>query len=257
MKTFRGLDVYPRILLIVMLVMLMVFSVAYPLTISRMGFQYRGEILVPQIQENQTVYSGRVNGQKASFTVTSDGTITCQMGDKAYGPYTFREDPAALPSNAGAGVQARGVELYEGEKLMFRGGVEDMDGQRWAYDGNGNMNIISIRTYATTPNGFSLDANGNPVDAMEPSVEEILYLATGPEWKHNGSWSGWLEGASVCALVAATVFFADDMFYLRMSVRVRDAESVEPSSWELLSRRIGWTVGLLLAFLLFWNGIQS
>ena len=178
------------------------------------------------------------------------------MGDKAYGPYTFREDPAALPSNAGAGVQARGVELYEGEKLLFRGGVEDRDGQRWAYDRKGNMNIISIRTYATTQNGFSLDANGNPVDAMEPSVEEILYLATGPEWKHNGSWSGWLEGASVCALVAATVFFADDMFYLRMSVRVRDAESVEPSNWELLSRRIGWTVGLLLAFLLFWNGIQ-
>ena len=237
--------------------MLLVFSVAYPLTISRVGFQYRGAILVPQVQEDQTTYSGTVDGQKTVFTVASDGTITCQMGDKAYGPYTFREDPAALPSNAGAGVQARGVELYEGEKLLFRGGVEDWDGQRWAYDRNGNMNIISIQTYATTPNGFSLDANGNPVDAMEPSVEEILYLATGPEMKHNGSWSGWLEGASVCALVAATVFFADDMFYLRMSVRVRDAESVEPSNWELLSRRIGWTVGLLLAFLLFWNGIQS
>ena len=92
MKTFRELDVYPRILLIVMLVMLLAFSVAYPLTISRVGFQYRGEILVPQVQENQTVYSGRVNGQKASFTVTSDGTITCRMGDKAYGPYTFREE---------------------------------------------------------------------------------------------------------------------------------------------------------------------
>lgn len=46
------------------------------------------------------------------------------------------------------------------------------------------------------------------------------------------------------------------MFYLRMSMRVRDAESAEPSDWELLSRRIGWTVGLFLAFLLFWNGIQ-
>lgn len=255
MKTFRELDVYPRILLIVMLVMLLAFSVAYPLTISRMGFQYRGEILVPQVQENQTVYSGRVNGQKASFTVTSDGTITCRMGDKAYGPYTFREDPAALPSNMR--TQARGVALYKGDQLWFHGSVEDIGGQRWMYDADGNVHNISIRTYATTPNGFSLDANGNPVDAMEPSVEEILYLATGPEMKHNGSWSGWLEGASVCALVAATVFFADDMFYLRMSVRVQNAESVEPSNWELLSRRIGWTVGLLLAFLLFWNGIQS
>ena len=37
MKTFRELDVYPRILLIVMLVMLLVFSVAYPLTISSIG----------------------------------------------------------------------------------------------------------------------------------------------------------------------------------------------------------------------------
>lgn len=255
MKTFRELDVYPRILLIVMLVMLLVFSVAYPLTISRMGFQYRGEILVPQVQENQTVYSGRVNGQKASFTVTSDGTITCQMGDKAYGPYTFREDPAALPSNMR--TQARGVALYKGDQLWFHGSVEDIGGQRWMYDADGNVHNISSRTYATTPNGFSLDANGNPVDAMEPSVEEILYLATGPEWKHNGSWSGWLEGAAICALVAATVFFADDLFYLRMSMRVQNAESVEPSSWELLSRKTGWTVGLLLAFLLFWNGIQS
>ena len=256
MKTFRELDGYPRILLIVLLVMLLAFSIAYPLTISRVGFQYRGEIFVPEVQENQTVYSGRVNGQKASFTVTSDGTITCQMGDKAYGPYTFREAPAALPSNAGAGVQARGVELYKGEKLLFRGGVEDRDDQRWAYDRNGNRNIISIHISSTTPNGFSLDANGNPVDAMEPSVEEILYLATGPKMKHNGSWSGWLEGAAICALVAATIFFADDMFYLRMSMRVRDAESVEPSKWELLSRKTGWTVGLFLAFLLFWNGIQ-
>ena len=122
MKTFRELDVYPRILLIVMLVMLLAFSVAYPLTISRVGFQYRGAILVPEVQENQTVYSGRVNGQKASFTVTSDGKITYQWGDTTYGPYTFREDPAALPSNAGAGAQARGVELYKGEKLLFRGG---------------------------------------------------------------------------------------------------------------------------------------
>lgn len=255
MKTFRELDVYPRILLIVMLVMLLAFSVAYPLTISRVGFQYRGAILVPQVQEDQTTYSGTVDGQKTVFTVASDGTITCQAGDKTFGPYILWEDPDAVPSNMR--TQARGVALYKGDQLWFRGSVEDIGGQRWMYDADGNAHDISSRTYATTPNGFSLDANGNPVDAMEPSVEEILYLATGPEWKHNGSWSGWLEGASVCALVAATVFFADDMFYLRMSVRVRDAESVEPSNWELLSRRIGWTVGLLLAFLLFWNGIQS
>ena len=61
MKTFRELDVYPRILLIVMLVMLLAFSVAYPLTISRVGFQYRGSILVPEVQENQDRKSTRLN----------------------------------------------------------------------------------------------------------------------------------------------------------------------------------------------------
>ena len=121
MKTFRELDVYPRILLIVMLVMLLAFSIAYPLTISRVGFQYRGTILVPEVQENQIVYSGTtVEFQKAVFTVTSEGTITCQVGDKTFGPYTLREDPSALPSNAGTGAQAKGVELYKGEKLLFR-----------------------------------------------------------------------------------------------------------------------------------------
>ena len=115
MKTFRELDVYPRILLIVMLVMLLVFSVAYPLTISRVGFQYRGAILVPQVQEDQTTYSGTVDGQKTVFTVASDGTITCQAGDKTFGPYILREDPDAVPSNMR--TQARGVALYKGVVL--------------------------------------------------------------------------------------------------------------------------------------------
>ena len=86
MKTFRELDVYPRILLIVMLVMLLVFSVAYPLTISRVGFQYRGAILVPQVQEDQTTYSGTVDGQKTVFTVASDGTLPARWETKPTAP---------------------------------------------------------------------------------------------------------------------------------------------------------------------------
>lgn len=257
MKTFRELDVYPRILLIVMLVMLLVFSVAYSLTISRVGFQYRGTVLVPEVQEDQTIYSGTVDEQKAVFTVMSDGKITYQWGDTTYGPYTLREDPTALPQNMPMGFQRKGVELSQGNQILLRGGfLEDMGGECWLFDANGTMHHLGFNTSAWSQYGYEVNQNGSPIDKEEPTALELLYLATGPEMTHNGSWSGWLEGASVCALVAATIFFADDMFYLRMSMRVQDAESVEPSDWELLSRKTGWTVGLLLAFLLFWNGMQ-
>ena len=89
MKTFRELDVYPRILLIVMLVMLLAFSVAYPLTISRVGFQYRGAILVPQVQEIRQLIREPWTGKKRYLRLHRTGQLPARQGTKPLAPISF------------------------------------------------------------------------------------------------------------------------------------------------------------------------
>lgn len=79
-------------------------------------------ILVVSQENGSTVYSGRINGEKARFTVSEDKSVMFTCGDKSYGPFTVIEDPTAVPDVAEA-EDLIGIELREGDELLFRGGV--------------------------------------------------------------------------------------------------------------------------------------
>lgn len=99
MEKIKGLNYYQKGVLMVMIVMALVFAVVYSMTISRVGFLYKDKILVPSQENGSTVYSGKIQGQQAYFTVSEDKTVVFQHGDKTYGPYTAKEDPAAIPKD--------------------------------------------------------------------------------------------------------------------------------------------------------------
>ena len=80
-----------------MIAMVIIFTVFYAKTISRVGFAYQGAVLVPSQENGSTVYAGKIKGEQASFTVTQDQTVVFQYGDKTYGPYTVKKDSTALP----------------------------------------------------------------------------------------------------------------------------------------------------------------
>ncbi len=75
-----------------MIVMAITFWVVYSKTISCVGFEYKDAILVPSQENGSTVYSGKIGGQQASFTVSEDKTVVFQYGDKTYGPYSVTSD---------------------------------------------------------------------------------------------------------------------------------------------------------------------
>lgn len=97
MERIKALDYRQKWILLIMGVMVLVFSVLYPVTLARVGFSYRDTILVPGEENGSTIYSGKIQGKAASFTVTPDKTVTFHYGDLTYGPYTVKEDPQAVP----------------------------------------------------------------------------------------------------------------------------------------------------------------
>lgn len=236
MKRFRDLDRYPKIILSALLIMAVVFAGIYGITTSRVGFRHNDRIYVPRQENGVTLYEARAEGQDCVFTVTDD-TVTFAWGPKTYGPYTLREDPTAIPDDHSFAMT--GIEILDGDRVFFRGGVTDEQEDFWLVDED-NFSPFTM-TY-TMSDGMEYDGNGNPVDHMEPTPYQIVSLLRGPELTHRGQWEIYGMMLFSSLLVALSVLFADELFYLSLTFRVRDAEYAEPSDWEIASRFISWTI---------------
>ena len=242
MQRIRALTLYQKIVLLILLMMALLFTILYPVTISREGLLYEDTILLPEATETGMVYSGRIDGEAASFTV-SEGEVTFQHGDKFYGPYTVREDETAIPQDSQLGSDAVGLEVYCGDELLIRG----------AEDGS----IENFGVTAILSSGVMIDGSGEPVDPLEPSVSTVLNLLSGPALTHKGDWTGWFCGMLLCIGTAVSILFVDELFYLSLSFQIRDPDRAEPSEWEFFGRYASWTIIPLLALLVFVIGLTS
>lgn len=240
----KELGRYQKILLLLMAVMILAFTVIYPIVTALSGFLYEDTILVPAEEDGGTVYSGKIRGTAASFTVSADKTVIFQYGNTVYGPYTVKEDPAAIPKDSDLQAQMTGIELRCGGEIVFRGGVVNSGDWRMLYNEDGSFDLLRSIT-ATMSDG-----------TMEPSVSTILDLTDGPALTHKGTWLGWFGGVLICVITALTMLFADELFRWNASFLVRNAEEAEPSDWEIAGRYITWTVLPVMAAVIFILGLK-
>ena len=253
LKRIKSLNRYQKGVLLVMAAMVLVFTAAYAVVISREGIVYHnGALLVADREDGVTTYSGRVLGEPAVFTVWEDKRLTFQYGDHVYGPYTLKEDPSAVPANIGLVDSLTGLELRRGDEILFRGGMLDGD-YRQLYNEDGSLADFGISIVTNT--GVMMDENETVIDPMEPAVSTIVSLLMGPRLTHKGQWSIWLIGVLACVLTAVTILYADELFRRRLSLQIRNAELAEPSDWEITNRYIAWTVLPVLALILFIAGL--
>ena len=154
-----------------MIVMVLAFTAAYFVTTSRKGFAYGDAILIPRQENDSTVYSGKIQGSQASFTVSEGQTVEFQYGDKIYGPYIYQEDPTAVPKDSELKDSLIGAELRQGDRILFRGGMLEGD-HRWLYNEDGSPDGSGFLT--VTSMGIMTDENGNIIDPMEPPVSVLL-----------------------------------------------------------------------------------
>ena len=254
MERIKCLNYYQKGLLLLMAAMILVFAVLYPVTISRVGFQYKGTILVPSQENGNTVYSGKIQGKQAHFTVSEDKSVVFQYGKKIYEPYTIKEDATAIPKNEEMAEYMMGVELRQGEDILFRGGVLDTGNFYWLYSEDGTLDNVAISYVGS--DGIERDENGNIIDPVEPSASTILELMNNPELKHKGKWFVWFVAVFICVLNAVSILFADELFRWNLAFQIRNVDHAEPSDLEIAGRYIGWTVISIMALVIFIMGLQ-
>ena len=255
MEKVRDMDSFRKSVLFVTAVMLLVFTVLYCVRTSRRGFLYRDEIFVPEEEGTGMVYRGTLQGEEAVFTVTEGREVALRRGEKVYGPYRLREDDTALPEGE-APENMTGAEILCGEEVLFRGGILHMPGERlWLISEDGSLADAGLVVMAEGQDVVTV-VDGKVIDPMEPSLQEVACLMLGPELTHKGDWILYLGGAAFCLITWITVLFADGLFRLQMSFRIRDPESAEPSEWEMAGRYISWAALPFLAFFAFMMGLQ-
>ena len=249
MNRFRELERFPKILLIALLLMVVAFGAVYGITASRVGYLHNDEIFVPRRENGVTLYEAEVKGQDCAFTVTDD-TVTLVWGSKTYGPYTVREDPTAVPDGH---PQMTGIEILDGNKSYFRGGVTDEATDFWLIGADGEQ--LFTMTY-TLSDGTEMDMNGNPIDHMKPTPRQIVSLLRGPELTHKGHWEICFLGLVIALITAVSILFADELFYLSICFRVENAETAEPSDWHIATRSLGWLFLTIMTGVIFLMGLQ-
>ena len=255
MARIRQLDWYQRGILLLLLALALVFAVIYRVRIARVGFLYQDKIFVPSEENGVTVYSGKISGEPAQFTVSEDKAVSFHCGEKTYGPYTVTEDPTALPEVEIEREGMTGVEIREGEKLVFRGGFWQSGEDYWLRRQDGSMDL-SVGVFVTG-DGVMRDANGNAVDPLEPALSDILRLVYGPELTHKGSWLAWFGAVFISLLNTGSILYADELFRWNLSFQIQNAETTVPSEWEMMKRYLSWTVLTIMLLVSYIVGLRA
>lgn len=245
-------DRLKKVLPILSLVIVVVFSVLYFFIGRQYGVAYQDALYFPSSEGDTTVYSAKVDGQPASFTVQGD-TVTYHWGDTVYGPYTVREDPTAAPVVEWDYPNLIGVEIRDGDSILFRGGYTEnlslLIGEDDEFDSS-----ISHVTYSV--NGVGYDAEGNVVDPHQPSLKTLIRFSQRPEPDaHRGDPLMWFLGLFLAGVTVLLIRFDDAIFRFNLFFRVRHPEDAEPSDWEMTSRVLSWLAFTAFSFGVFLAGL--
>lgn len=246
MKRIKALPMLQKLLLAFLLALALIFAPLYAVTISREGMLYRGSILVPRTEGSATVYEGKVEGMRVAFTVT-DQTVTVVQGERTFGPYTVREDPTAIPKEHDMARGMVGVEVRRGEEILLRGGMFLPGGSGLLLREDGDP-VALYDEYEW--NDFAIK------DREEPNYGSIIQSVWGPELLHKGSWMVYFGSLGISLLTAGLILFADEIFRWNLRLRIRHAETAEPSEWELAGRWLAWIALTISVTALYVTGLQ-
>ena len=58
-------------------------------------------------------------------------------------------------------------------------------------------------------------------------------------------------------LNAVSILYADELFHWNLSFQIRNAETAEPSDWELMERYLSWTALTIVVLVIYIVGLRA
>lgn len=249
MERIKNLSKTQKVLMVIIAVMIVAFSIIYPVIMSIKGIEFRRDFLTKKEGQGDVTYTDGYT----SITVYDDKRIEFKCyhrftgdgyKDIIYGPYSWTEDPSAIPAVTENGMLSSddyiGVKIMDGDKVYFRGAVSKEGYMVYKADGTmGNDFEVVLGDYYANP----------------PDIYEIVKFITGPQTTNRGNIVFYIYGIIICIIAVISMLFPDELFKLAMWPRVRNLHDIEPSDWELTVRVIGWYVFTIGAFVVFVVGL--
>lgn len=224
MTSWSELDRLRKILVIILVVSTVLGVAAFAVLGRQEGVVYEGCFLRVSTDTSagrwNTVYSGKVDGEPISFTVTPERKVIYRKGESSAVSYTIVEDSTAAPED---GFAQKGIEVRQGETVVFRGAYADFGDSLWFVNEAGNSRDLS------------------------PVLETAVEVACAPQLTHRGNLEMLAYGLLCTVFGLVQIFFAEALFQLHLAFRIRDPYGVEPSQWELFSRAAGQVAFTVLA----------
>ena len=252
-EKWRSTPLSYRVLILLHAALMLLFILLY----STLGKQYvvrhEDELFRYREDGNTLTYTGTLNDLDAVFTVLPDGSLECLLDGVAYGPYTVIEDPSAGPEDSDVPIRGlTGIEVREGDEVMFRGGFYGVDSLLF-YNSDGTRYRSPTQTVVSST-GYSEVHTSVPV---EPSLKTVLRFTIAPDLVYRGDIEALLIGLFCSIACMASAFWAEELFRHNLKFSIKHAENAEPSEWALMSRWISWLTLTVLTLVLYIGGLSS
>lgn len=258
-EAWREMSLLRRVLLAILAAMILGFGIATPFVSARKGIAYGDTLLYAAREGEVRRYTGRIDGRRAEFTVTPEGTVEYRWGEEVYGPYRVAEDPSASPKGSMAAWNLPGIEIRRGDEVLFQGGFYD-GGWSTLYGEDGEpFDFLSI-TYSTS-GGKVYDSNGKELtqrDLHEPGLSIVAELALRePELTHRGSFALYLLVTLLAAFNMFQICFPGLMFRWSIRWHVKDPYAAEPSDFYIFMEQAEWVILTVVAAVLYWLAMTA
>ncbi|MDD3347459.1 hypothetical protein [Oscillibacter sp.] len=199
------------------------------------GVAFEETLLRVEESAGETVYTGKVRGERVRIAVSSAGENTkqviCEKGDGSRDAYTMAYPLPPIQTERGQMVD--GVRIRKNDQMLFEGGYDPADTLSGWYlpDGTWDIDVVFV--------------TGEAPAVRELTRGQVAYLASGPELAARGSWALYLLMALFSVLVALDAAFPMTIFTMQHCCDVRDPE---PSDFYLSMQRVSWVVYPFLLF---------
>lgn len=253
MERFKESSVLQKAGMIASVVMVVVFAVLYIISYNRVGVLYKDKFFVKSEENGNTVFSGRIDLKEAVLTVRPDGTLYYRYDGKEYAPYRIVSDPTVIPASSPLSEKrvqqyVEGVCIYQGDDLLFRGGLYRISTVGYILcDTNGEL-LLSNIDVDKRPNPFD---SGHTYDPVMPSVFDIISLVKGPQIVRRCFPTFYILGVIISVYNVLSILFEDELFRLKLGFSVHNPAAAAPSDWELFKRKTSYIaipVAILVVF---------